>query len=65
MFIITGYTGIFPYMSPGITVYDGMASQLALTIMTWVAAVFVPLVIGYQGWKYYRFRYKVTEDYFK
>lgn len=65
LFLITGYTGIFPYMSPGITVYDGMASQLALTIMTWVAAVFVPLVIGYQGWKYYRFNYKVTEDYFK
>ncbi len=65
LFLITGYTGIFPYMSPGITVYDGMASQLALTIMTWVAAVFVPLVIGYQGWKYYRFRYTITEDYFK
>lgn len=65
MFLVVGYTGIFPYMSPGVTIYDGMASQLTLTIMTWVAAFFVPLVIGYQGWKFYRFRYKITADYFK
>lgn len=65
MFIITGYVGIFPYMAPGITISDGMASQLTLTIMTWVAVVFVPLVLCYQGWKFYRFRYTITEDYFK
>ncbi len=65
MFLITGYVGIFPYMAPGITVYDGMASQLTLTIMTWVAAFFVPLVLAYQGWKFWRFRYKITEGYFK
>lgn len=39
LFLITGYVGIFPYMAPGITVYKGMASELTLTIMTWVAAV--------------------------
>lgn len=65
LFLITGYVGIFPYMAPGITVVDGMASQLTLTIMTWVAAVFVPLVLGYQGWKFYRFRHKITESFFK
>ncbi len=64
-FLVTGYTGIFPYMAPGITVYDGMASKMTLTIMTWVAAVFVPLILGYQGWKFWRFRYTITEDYFK
>jgi len=65
LFLITGYTGIFPYMAPGITIYDGMASELALTIMTWVAAVFIPLNIGYQIWKYYRFKHKITADFFK
>lgn len=65
LFLITGYVGIFPYMAPGITVYDGMASQLTLTIMTWVAAVFVPLILAYQGWKFWRFRYTITQDYFK
>lgn len=65
LFIITGYTGIFPYMAPGITIYDGMASQLTLTIMTWVALVFVPLNLAYQGWKFYRFRHKITADFFK
>lgn len=65
LFMITGYVGIFPYMAPGITVYDGMASELTLTIMTWVAAIFVPLILCYQGWKFWRFRYKITESYFK
>jgi len=65
LFIITGYAGIYPYMAPGITIYDGMASQLTLSIMTWVAAFFVPLILGYQGWKFYRFRHKITEGFFK
>ena len=65
LFLITGYVGIFPYMAPGITIYEGMASKLTLTIMTWVAAFFVPLVLGYQGWKFWRSRYTITEDYFK
>lgn len=65
LFMLTGYVGIFPYMAPGITIVDGMASQLTLTIMTWVAAFFVPLILAYQGWKFWRFRYTITEDYFK
>lgn len=65
MFMITGYAGIFPYMSPGVTVVDGMASNLTLTIMTWVAVIFVPLVLGYQGWKFWQFRYKITAKYFE
>lgn len=65
LFLITGYVGIFPYMAPGITISDAMSSQLTLTIMTWVAAFFIPLVIGYQSWKFYRFRHKITESFFK
>lgn len=64
MFMIVGYTGIFPYMSPGVRVVDGMASELTLQIMTVVALIFVPLVLGYQGWKFFRFSYKINTKYF-
>lgn len=64
MFMIVGYAGIFPYMSPGVTVELGMASNLTLQIMTGVAFVFVPLVLVYQGWKFYKFRHKISERYF-
>jgi len=64
-FMLVGYTGIFPYMVPGVTLTDGMASELTLTIMTAVAAVFVPIVLIYQGWKFYRFRSKITHLYFE
>ena len=64
LFMTVGYSGIFPYMSPGITISDGMASLLTLKIMTLVVIVFLPLVLGYQAWKFYKFRYKITESYF-
>lgn len=65
LFMIVGYTGIFPYMAPGITVVDGMASELTLKIMTVVAAIFVPIVLFYQGWKFVKFSYKITTKYFE
>lgn len=65
LFMITGYSGIFPYMAPGITVADGMASELTLQIMTVVAAIFVPIVLGYQGWKFLKFSYKINTRYFE
>lgn len=63
-YMLVGYSGIYPYMAPGITLYDGMASKLTLTIMTWVAGFFVPLILGYQGWKFYHFRHKISESFF-
>lgn len=64
LFMLVGYTGIFPFMSPGITIFDGMASFLTLKIMTIVVIVFLPIVLWYQGWKFYKFRHKIKESYF-
>lgn len=63
MFMIVGFVGIFPYMIPGVTAYDGRASELTLKIMAIVAAIFVPLILAYQGWKFYRFRKKIDSKY--
>jgi len=64
VFVATGYVGLFPYMVPGITVEDSMASLKTLTIMTEVVAVFLPIVLAYQGWKFYRFRKSIDVSYF-
>ena len=42
---------------------DGSASQpYTLQLMTWVGAIFLPLIIGYQVWNYYVFRERVRPD---
>ena len=42
---------------------EGSASQpFTLELMTWVGAIFLPLIIGYQIWNYYVFRERVRPD---
>ena len=42
---------------------QGSASQpYTLYLMTWVGAIFLPLIIGYQVWNYYVFRERVRPD---
>ena len=41
----------------------GSASQhYTLVLMTWVGGIFLPLIIGYQGWNYYVFRERIRPD---
>ena len=42
---------------------DGSASQpYTLVLLTWVGAIFLPLIIGYQIWNYYVFRARIRPD---
>ncbi|MCC2594669.1 cytochrome d ubiquinol oxidase subunit II [Tessaracoccus sp. OS52] len=36
------------------------SSETTLTIMTWAAVIFVPLVIGYQAWSYWVFSKRIS-----
>jgi cytochrome d ubiquinol oxidase subunit II len=63
------FAGLFPRIlisttSPGfsLTIYNAAASQYTLTIMTVVAAIFVPIVLIYQIWTYRVFRKRVHTD---
>ncbi|QRN78959.1 MAG: cytochrome d ubiquinol oxidase subunit II, partial [Nocardiopsis sp. BM-2018] len=38
------------------------SADYTLTLMTWVAVVFLPLVLGYQAWSYWVFRKRVTGE---
>jgi len=66
-----GVIGLFPNMFPSsidpaysLSAMNSSSSQLTLTIMLIVVAIFVPIVLGYQIWNYILFKDKLTvEDY--
>jgi len=43
-----------------LTVTNASSSHYTLTVMSWVALIFTPLVLLYQGWTYWVFRARVT-----
>jgi cytochrome d ubiquinol oxidase subunit II len=43
-----------------LTVYNASSSQYTLTVMSFVALIFVPIVLAYQGWTYYMFRKRIS-----
>jgi len=43
-----------------LTVHNASSSHYTLTVMTWVALIFTPVVLAYQGWTYWVFRHRVT-----
>lgn len=45
-----------------LTVFNASSSQYTLTVMSVVALIFVPIVLGYQIWTYYMFRKRITTD---
>lgn len=62
-----GIIGMYPALIPSnispeatVTMAKAASSQLTLSIMLAVCAVFVPIVIVYQIWTFYIFSYKLT-----
>jgi len=43
-----------------LTIANAAASPYSLKVMTWVAGLFLPLVLLYQGWTYWVFRKRLT-----
>ncbi|MBM3310629.1 MAG: cytochrome d ubiquinol oxidase subunit II [Candidatus Aminicenantes bacterium] len=63
----TGLVGLYPNLLPSrldaassLTLFNASSSPYTLKIMTIVALIFVPLVIGYQVWVYRVFRAKIS-----
>jgi cytochrome d ubiquinol oxidase subunit II len=42
-----------------LTVHNASSSPYTLSVMTWVALLFTPVVLAYQGWTYWVFRHRV------
>lgn len=63
----TGIVGLYPNLIPSrldpassLTAFNASASPYTLKIMTIVALMFVPVVIGYQLWVYRVFRHRIA-----
>lgn len=69
MVVFTGVIGLYPNLIPSsidprysLTIFNSSSSIYTLKIMTVVALLFVPVVIGYQIWNYRIFRHRLTSD---
>ncbi len=65
--VLTLFTSLFPAVMPAsndiansLTIENASSSTYTLTIMSWTALVFLPLVLAYQGWTYWTFRKRIT-----
>ena len=64
--VATLFAALFPDVLPSttdpagtLTVANAASSGYTLKIMTWVAAIFAPVVLAYQGWTYWVFRKRI------
>ncbi len=67
--IATAGVSMFPFVMPSstnpnasLTLWDAASSQMTLGIMFVAAAIFVPLIILYTSWCFYKMRGKVTVE---
>src|SRR3954453_5159530 len=61
------FAALFPDVMPSslaatysLTTTNASATQYTLTVMTWVAVIFTPIVLVYQAWTYWVFRKRIT-----
>jgi cytochrome d ubiquinol oxidase subunit II len=64
---LTVFLGLFPRvmissLNPAwnLTIYNASSSPYTLTVMSWIAIGFVPIVLAYQVWNYWVFRQRVS-----
>jgi cytochrome d ubiquinol oxidase subunit II len=65
--VLALFAALFPDVMPAsndpansLTIENASSSEYTLTVMSWVAVVFLPLVLAYQAWTYWVFRKRVT-----
>jgi cytochrome d ubiquinol oxidase subunit II len=61
------YPNAMPSTGPGtdLTLAEAASGHYTLKVMTWVAVLFTPIVLGYQAWTYWVFRRRVGADDFR
>jgi cytochrome d ubiquinol oxidase subunit II len=45
-----------------LTIYNASSTPYTLKVMSVVAGIFVPIVLGYQAWTYWVFRHRITAE---
>lgn len=64
--VLTLFFALFPYVMPSstdpaysLTIDNASSTDYTLTIMSWAALIFLPMIVLYQGWTYWVFRKRV------
>ena len=67
--IMTAGIALFPFIMPSstvpgssLTLWDATSSLLTLKIMTIAALIFVPIILAYTSWCYYKMFGRITKD---
>ncbi|QIK83887.1 cytochrome d ubiquinol oxidase subunit II [Sanguibacter sp. HDW7] len=66
--VVLIFGSMFPDVMPAIdpanslTIHNASSTDYTLTVMTWVAAFLVPVVLLYQGWTYWVFKKRLTVE---
>lgn len=67
--IVLAFGALFPNLVPStlnpdwsLTIFNASSTPYTLTVMTWAAAIFAPLVVIYQAWTYWVFRQRISTD---
>jgi cytochrome d ubiquinol oxidase subunit II len=65
--VILLFGALYPNLVPStlnpawsLTAHNASSSPYTLTIMSWAALIFTPLVMGYQAWTYWIFRQRIS-----
>lgn len=68
--ILTAGVSMFPFVMPSslspnssLTLWDAASSPMTLTVMTWAAIIFVPIVLGYTAWCYRSMWNRISVDF--
>ncbi|WP_039054821.1 cytochrome d ubiquinol oxidase subunit II [Enterobacter sp. Bisph1] len=67
--ILTAGIAMFPFIMPSstmlkasLTMWDATSTQMTLNLMTYVALVFVPLILLYTSWCYWKMFGRITKE---
>lgn len=67
--VLTILSALFPNVMPSstdpaysLTIENASSSDYTLTVMTWVAAFAMPVVLAYQAWTFWIFRKRITRE---
>ncbi|WP_250285855.1 MULTISPECIES: cytochrome d ubiquinol oxidase subunit II [unclassified Frankia] len=67
LMVASWFVALYPNALPALgapenslTISDAASGHYTLTIMTWVAVLFTPVVLGYQAWSYWVFRRRLV-----
>ena len=64
--VVSLFANLFPNVMPAtdpansLTIENASSTTYTLTVMSWTALIFLPLVILYQGWTYWTFRKRLS-----